>query len=140
MLGPTSGDPYVGPCIHHLDNVVKWCERHGLQVLLDLHGNPGGESSEKPCGRNLKGWNFSSWRRQEALDAIRIVATRYKDRACVTGFQVANETGRLIDPVRLVDHYADCAKVVRKPVHRQRDIYFGRFHFLFKFNPPMKYL
>ena len=38
VTGPTRGDPYCGPCMEHLDNVVQWCEKHGLQVLLDLHG------------------------------------------------------------------------------------------------------
>ena len=83
------------------------------QVLLDLHGNPGGESSEKPCGRSLKGWHFGTWRRGEALNCLKTVAHRYKDFACVAGLQVANETGRLVDPKKLVDHYADCAKVTR---------------------------
>jgi len=32
VTGPTEGDAYVGPCLHHLDNVVAWCEKHGLQV------------------------------------------------------------------------------------------------------------
>jgi len=114
VLGPTKGDPYVGPSLHHLDNVVDWCEKHRLQVLLDLHGNPGGESSEKPCGRSMKSWSFSCWRKDESLEALRIVATRYKDRVHVAGLQVANETGRLVDPVKLVDHYADCARVIRE--------------------------
>lgn len=32
VAGPSSGDAYVGPCLEHLDNVVGWCETHGLQV------------------------------------------------------------------------------------------------------------
>ena len=50
VTGPTEGDAYMGPAIHHLDDAVRWCGVHGLQVLLDLHGNPGGESRAKVSG------------------------------------------------------------------------------------------
>ena len=29
---------YVGPSIELIDAAVEWAARHGLQVLLDLHG------------------------------------------------------------------------------------------------------
>ena len=53
-----------------------------------LHGNPGGESGEKPCGRANPSWSFSDWRREEALRVLRIVAERYKGYPCVAGIQV----------------------------------------------------
>ena len=114
VTGPTRGDPYCGPCMEHLDNVVQWCEKHGLQVLLDLHGNPGGESGEKPCGKADATWTFNEWRRDEAIHVLRVIAGRFKDFACVAGIQVANETGRKVDPKRLCQHYVDCAKAIRE--------------------------
>ena len=41
VTGPTCGDPYVGPALELLDQVVVWAKDHNLEVLLDLHGNPG---------------------------------------------------------------------------------------------------
>ena len=41
VSGPTCGDPYLGPCIDELDRVVAMATELGLEVLLDLHGNPG---------------------------------------------------------------------------------------------------
>ena len=32
VAGPSDGDAYVGPCVQHLDDVVDWCEKLGLQV------------------------------------------------------------------------------------------------------------
>jgi hypothetical protein len=32
VIGPSNGDPYVGPCLEYVDRVVDWCEKHGLQV------------------------------------------------------------------------------------------------------------
>jgi len=85
-----------------------------MEILLDLHGNPGGESGEKPCGRARWDWHLGHWRRQEALECLRFVAKRYKDKECVTGLQVANETGRAVDPKRLVAHFVACARAVRE--------------------------
>jgi hypothetical protein len=65
-------------------------------VLLDLHGNPGGESAEKPCGRARRDWSFSMWRREESLECLTIVAKRYKDRDCVAGLQVREVLSRAV--------------------------------------------
>jgi aryl-phospho-beta-D-glucosidase BglC (GH1 family) len=56
--------------------------------LLDLHGNPGGETEDKPCGRSNEAWCFEDWRRDEALEILSMVAERYKGEPHVTGFQV----------------------------------------------------
>jgi len=32
VTGPSHGDPYVGPCLNHVDDCVNWCQKHGLQV------------------------------------------------------------------------------------------------------------
>ena len=57
-------------------------------MLLDLHGNPGGETEEKPCGRQNDNWCFEDWRRDEALEILSMLAERYKSLDHVVGFQV----------------------------------------------------
>ena len=94
VTGPTHGDPYVGPSIELIDAAVEWAARHGLQVLLDLHGNPGGETEEKVCGRAKPDWSWEDWRRDEALEVIALLADRYKEYDHVTGLQVCNEPSR----------------------------------------------
>merc|ERR1712048_983679 len=51
VTAPPENEAFVGPCIEYLDRAVAWSKAHGLQVVLDLHGAPGGESGEKPSGR-----------------------------------------------------------------------------------------
>mmetsp|Transcript_104536 Transcript_104536/g.292903 ORF Transcript_104536/g.292903 Transcript_104536/m.292903 type:complete len:382 (-) Transcript_104536:514-1659(-) len=88
-------EPWEGPALAFLDRAVQWAEDSGLQVLLDLHGCPGGESGEAPCGRRQRPpggtWHWRQWRIGETLRVIRCVAERYRDRRCVTGFAVCNE-------------------------------------------------
>ncbi|CAK0894982.1 unnamed protein product, partial [Prorocentrum cordatum] len=105
VTGPTLGDPFVGPALGVLDQVVERARAAGLQVLLDLHGNPGGESSERPCGRAWRGWSWRSWRQEEALEVLRQVAARYCGSECVTGLQVCNEPSEAIPIGVLCDFY-----------------------------------
>merc|ERR1719506_618775 len=81
VLGPSAGEPYVGPAVEFIDKAIDWAEECGLQVLLDLHGAPGGESADAPCGRRMRprsAWHWSQWRFKESLQALQIVATRFR--------------------------------------------------------------
>ncbi|CAK0790482.1 unnamed protein product, partial [Prorocentrum cordatum] len=91
VTGPTCGEPFVGPGLEHLDRAVDLAERFGFQVVLDLHGNPGGESGAVPTGRRNPRWTEADWRREEALQVLAAVAGRFAGRRCVAGIQVANE-------------------------------------------------
>mmetsp|Transcript_22954 Transcript_22954/g.37991 ORF Transcript_22954/g.37991 Transcript_22954/m.37991 type:complete len:446 (+) Transcript_22954:1-1338(+) len=115
VTGPTNGDPYIGPALELIDDAVEWAGRHGLEVLLDLHGNPGGETEEKPCGRGNPDWCFEAWRRDEALDVLAMLAERYRDFEHVTGLQVCNEPSRFrIEPPKLLEHYLNAVATVRE--------------------------
>ncbi|KAL1502973.1 hypothetical protein AB1Y20_011044 [Prymnesium parvum] len=114
QAGPTCADPYLGPCLEHLDAAVAMASELGLEVLLDLHGNPGGETDNKCCGRDHPEWSFDEWRRDEALDVLRAVAARYAHAAAVTGVQVCNEPSKEIAPRALVEHYVAAAAAVRE--------------------------
>lgn len=114
VTGPTHGDPYVGPALECLDRVVDLAERHGMQVVLDLHGNPGGESGDAPCGRKWDGWSEGKWRRSEALVVLGKLAARYASRRAVTGVQVANEPAGNCDMGALCDWYEEAIDTIRK--------------------------
>jgi glucan 1,3-beta-glucosidase len=88
ITGATQGDRYHGPCLDMLDKAVDMAATAGLQVVLDLHGCPGGENGLRPCGRERAGWAYQDWRVEESLEVLRRVASRYKDAAAVTGIQV----------------------------------------------------
>merc|ERR1711904_227759 len=98
-------EAYHGPCIEFLDQAVEWADAIGLQVILDLHGNPGGETDERPCGRHWKEWHWSNWRMQESLEVLATVCKRYQTCPCVTGIQVCNEPSESVPVDVLCDFY-----------------------------------
>ena len=51
--------------LEQLDAAVDLVESHDLQLLLDLHGGPGGESGDRPCGRVDPNWSWEKWRVDE---------------------------------------------------------------------------
>ncbi|CAE7503510.1 exgA [Symbiodinium natans] len=113
VQGPGDGEPYEGPCLEILDGCVQMAEAQGLQVLLDLHGNPGGESGSRPCGRESSLWTWEDWRQDEAVEVLRLLAARYGDKSCVTGIQVCNEPSENIPVDRLCDFYERAIEAVR---------------------------
>eukprot|EP00747_Dinoflagellata_sp_TGD_P165529 gnl/TRDRNA2_/TRDRNA2_186904_c0_seq1.p1 gnl/TRDRNA2_/TRDRNA2_186904_c0~~gnl/TRDRNA2_/TRDRNA2_186904_c0_seq1.p1 ORF type:complete len:581 (+),score=86.80 gnl/TRDRNA2_/TRDRNA2_186904_c0_seq1:107-1849(+) len=114
VLGPTEGDFYDGPCLEYLDRVVMWCERHGLQVLLDLHGAPGGESGCRACGRENKDWSWKSWRFDDSIAALRLIASRYKGQKCVTGISVCNEPSEQVPVNELCRFFDRAVRTIRE--------------------------
>jgi hypothetical protein len=68
MTGPSCGDLYHGPALSALDKAVQDAAGAGLQILLDLHGCPGGENGLRPCGRAKRSWCQRDWRVQESLE------------------------------------------------------------------------
>lgn len=113
VLGPSHGDPYEGPALEYLDRAVQWAEECDLEVLLDLHGCPGGESPDAPCGRVFRGWDWTCWRRIETLQALEVVARRYCDRSHVKGLAVCNEPSRFIPADVLAGFYDQAVSVIR---------------------------
>jgi len=116
VLGPCASEPYVGPALDYVDRAVEWAEECGLQVVLDLHGCPGGESGEAPCGRRQRPdgtWHWRQWRFGQSLEALKILAQRYKTRRCVTGMAVCNEPSNSVPLLQLCRYYDRAVDVVR---------------------------
>eukprot|EP00933_Yihiella_yeosuensis_P049333 TRINITY_DN4611_c0_g1_i1.p1 TRINITY_DN4611_c0_g1~~TRINITY_DN4611_c0_g1_i1.p1 ORF type:complete len:418 (+),score=58.76 TRINITY_DN4611_c0_g1_i1:114-1256(+) len=97
----------------HVDRIVDLAEKCDTQVILDLHGNPGGESSEAPCGRKNADWRESCWRRGESLRILEQIARRYANRHCIAGIQVCNEPDARCKMSSLCDWYEQAINTIR---------------------------
>lgn len=113
-VGPADGDPYAGPGLEHLDRALAWCKAYGLQAVLDLHGAPGGESGEKPCGRERKEWQWQEWRFDESVAALRVVAARYRGHPAVSGISVCNEPSETVPSTALCHFYDRAVRAIRE--------------------------
>lgn len=114
---PRNGEPYVGPAIEYVDRAVDWAEECGLQIMLDLHGCPGGESPEAPCGRRQRPeskWNWRHWDFTKSLEILEMLAKRYCSRSCVTGIAVCNEPSGAVPTLPLLRYYSQAVDRIRK--------------------------
>ncbi|HEV7395608.1 MAG TPA: glycoside hydrolase family 5 protein, partial [Pyrinomonadaceae bacterium] len=75
-----------------LDNVIAWCRKAGLYVILDMHAAPGGQT-----GDNIDdGWGYpflfeSSESQGLTITIWRKLAARYRDEPTVIGYDLLNE-------------------------------------------------
>lgn len=76
-----------------IDRVIRWCRDHGLWVLLDLHGAPGGQTGTNiDDSPNNKPELFMEPRYRELTIRLwRDLATRYRDETVVLGYDLLNE-------------------------------------------------
>lgn len=76
-----------------IERAVGWSERHGLRLLLDLHGAPGGQTGtnidDSPNG--LPELFMSPRYRSQTVELWRELARRYRDREAVLGYDLLNE-------------------------------------------------
>lgn len=91
----TEGDNavYVEEGFQLLDNLVRWCRKHDLYVIIDMHGAPGGQT-----GANIddspadEPGLFMDPRNQDRLVDLWVkIASRYRDEPTVTAYDLLNE-------------------------------------------------
>ena len=76
-----------------LDNLIKWCKKYDVYVILDMHGAPGGQTGENiddskdnTCGL------FIDKKNQDRLEALWLkIVDRYKDEPTVAAYDLLNE-------------------------------------------------
>ncbi|MGO2110970.1 MAG: glycoside hydrolase family 5 protein [Pseudoclavibacter sp.] len=84
-------EPYVGG-LHHLDRAFDLADRHGLAVLLDLHGAPESQNGRDHSGRSGRAdWFRSAAARDRTLGILDRLHARYRDRASYWGLELLNE-------------------------------------------------
>jgi hypothetical protein len=103
-----------------VDSLVEWCRRHGLWVVLDLHGAPGGQTGtnidDSPNGLPEL---FGNERYRELTVALwRALAVRYRDETAVAAYDLLNEPlpdphGRLHSD-ELADLYRELTRTIRE--------------------------
>ena len=76
-----------------LDQVLRWCEKHGLHVILDLHAAPGWQNVHWHCdnaSRISLLWENRAY--QDRFVALwKEFARRYRNAAVVAGYNLLNE-------------------------------------------------
>ena len=76
-----------------IDRLIEWCRTHGLWVLLDLHGAPGGQTGTNidDSPRGLPELFMSDRYRELTVRLWRDLAARYAGETVVLGYDLLNE-------------------------------------------------
>ena len=75
-----------------LDHAIAMCREAGLYVILDLHGAPGGQSVDQPCGRvdSNELWESPGYQ-QQTVELWAALTERYADEPTVAAYDLLNE-------------------------------------------------
>ncbi|KAG6888794.1 hypothetical protein C0995_005979 [Termitomyces sp. Mi166 len=85
----SGGEPYVQGQLPYLDKAVSWAEKHGIKVIIDLHGAPGSQNGFDNSGlktsdpQKLRSWYRSRSNIDRTNAIIKRIANTYKDRSNV---------------------------------------------------------
>ena len=105
-----------------IDRLITWCRRHGIYVILDMHGAPGGQT-----GQNIDDSEADQPRlfmephyAEEMILLWKEIALRYRNEEMIAGYDLLNEPvpnffrqyndlvlplyRRLIRAIREIDH------------------------------------
>ncbi len=76
-----------------LDQVLIWCKRHRLDVILDMHGAPGGQSDKEIADSDgvARLWTEYETYMPHVITIWTEIARRYKDETIIIGFDLLNE-------------------------------------------------
>jgi len=97
-----------------LDNVISWCRKAGLYLILDMHDCPGGQTGDNIDDGYGYPWLFTDANSQKQFcDIWKSIAKRYKDEPTVLGYEPMNEP---IAPYFISDGLNDSLIVVYKKV------------------------
>jgi len=114
-----------------IDRLIEWCRVHGIWVVLDLHGAPGGQTGtnidDSPQGTPDL---FTSSRYLElTVNLWRQLARRYRDEVVIAGYDLLNEPlpNEFDDLYRaeLVELYRELTVAVREVDPNHMIIYEG---------------
>lgn len=116
-------DPYklFAPSDHRISlKYIDWCfdicAKHGLTVLLDLHGAPGSQNGIDHSGCSMRPQWIREDNVQMTLTAIEAMAKRYGNRPNLVGFELLNEPSQYYSEnnhTALLDFYEKSYAIIR---------------------------
>jgi hypothetical protein len=113
----TEGDDgtYVEEGFQLLDNLVGWCRKHDVYVIIDMHAAPGGQTGQNiDDSANDQPELFTNKKNQDRLVDLWVkIAGRYKDEPTVAGYDLLNE------PLPVRTGAADKYKDQLEPLYRR---------------------
>lgn len=79
--------------LRRIDDCVRWCGRHGMYAILDMHAAPGGQTGQNidDSERDMPELFMHPEHQDELCALWEMLAARYRGEAAVAGFDLLNE-------------------------------------------------
>lgn len=75
-----------------IDRLLSWAKKYDMYVVLDLHGAPGGQSTDHCCGTIGKNQLYTDEKNLSAMQRLwEKIASRYKSDPTVAAYDIMNE-------------------------------------------------
>ena len=86
-------EPAENPGFQRLDWLLEQCGQHGIYVILDLHGAPGGQSMNHCTGKAGRNLLYTEEKNLETTERLwKAIAARYRENPVVASYDLLNET------------------------------------------------
>jgi len=106
---------YCPAGFEYFDRLVKWCRKHGLYIILELHAAQGWQNPDWHCDNPDEVcllWGDRHYRDRVAK-LWRAIAERYKDEPTIAGYELLNEP-TAPDNETLQGFYEEVTRKVRR--------------------------
>ncbi|KAK6922981.1 Glycoside hydrolase, family 5 [Dillenia turbinata] len=88
---PTPPTPFVGGSSNALDNAFTWAQKHGMKVIIDLHGVQGSQNGNDHSGARD---GYQEWGDSYIPDTVAVIeflARRYANNPALAAIELINE-------------------------------------------------
>jgi glucan 1,3-beta-glucosidase len=81
----SGGEPFIQGQLPYLKKAISWAGKHGLKVIVDLHGVPGSQNGYDNSGQRMSVPQFFNHTEYiaRANNIIKTLANTYKDQTSV---------------------------------------------------------
>ena len=98
-----------------LEEALSWCDELHIAAVVDLHGLPGGQSSEHHTGRAGRGrWSLEARHRDRSLDVVEALAHACASHPSIAALELVNEPAKEIPAPLLQDYFEAAYQRVRR--------------------------
>jgi len=100
------------------DNLLKWCKKNEIYLILDLHAAPGGQGNDRPIA-DVDTLKPQLWESEDNMNKTvelwKKLAERYADEVWIGGYDLINETNyKMEGNLPLKKLYLEITSVIRE--------------------------
>ncbi len=121
---------YLETGFERLEQVMKWCEKHDIYIILDLHSVQGWQNGDWHCDNSSRHALF--WFQKGSQDRFVALwqefASRYRDKAVIAAYNIMNEPlsnapyGRFAPDNKYLPDWDNMNRIYRRTVDAIREV------------------